>query len=270
MPYEQDGDCPFKGLYWPERWPQEKKVTAKKFHKLDELQRRDLIQYFYKRESAVTKQYPQPSYAFPLNRFCSYFGKFHGNIRNGVLHSDEYKAYAFSLLDESQKRELMLYFYERESARTELNPEPPYTFSLDTFRGYFGRKPADIRNTVLHSDEYKAYAEERRRPPPPPEMPRVDAEPDRPSQEAEASAAGAAIPSIPAPAAAPFSAAAGTKRAAPEPISAGTPGAPPGAGARARTCDIAGEAPSGAPPVPPPQSQGEPLPPVVALTARGN
>ena len=74
-----------------------------------------------------------------------------------MLDSDEYKAYAFSLLDESQKRELMLYFYERESARTELNPEPPYTFSLDTFRGYFGRMPADISNTVLHSDEYKAF-----------------------------------------------------------------------------------------------------------------
>ena len=103
------------------------------------------------------------SYRFPLETFRGYFGKDPGNIRNAVLHSDEYKAYAFSLLDEFQKRDLILYFYERESARTEQNPQPPYTFSLVKFRGLFGSKPADISNTVLHSDEYKAYAEERRR-----------------------------------------------------------------------------------------------------------
>ena len=85
MPYQQDGDCPFEGLHWPKTWPLETKVTAKKFCLLDELQRRDLIQYFYKRESAKTKQRPQPSYEFPLIRFCDYFGRFHGNIRKAVL-----------------------------------------------------------------------------------------------------------------------------------------------------------------------------------------
>jgi hypothetical protein len=116
---------------------------------------------------------------------------------------------------------------------------------------------------VLHSDEYKAFAEERGRPPPPPEMPRVDkcTEPDRPSQEDEASAAGAfaAIPTIP------------VKRAATEPDPAGAPGAPPGAGARARSCDVACvAAPTGASPVSPPQSPGEPLLPVIALTIRSD
>ena len=262
MPYEQEGDCPFTGLHWPEKWPLETKVSKKKFYLLDKLQRRDLIEYFYKRESKRTEQHPQPLYEFPLIRFQGYFGRFHGNIRNAVLHSDEYKAYAFSLLDEFQQRELMLYFYGRESARTEQNPEPPYTFALERFRGYFGRSPADIRTTVLHSDAYKAFAEERARPPPPPpEMPRVDerAELDRPSQGGEASAAGAfaATPTIPA------------KRTAPEPDPAGTPGAPPGAGARARSCDAAGvAAPTGAPPVSPPQSPGEP--PLPFTAAHGN
>jgi len=263
MPFEQDEECPFKGLYWPEKWPLQKRVTAIKFSLLDEFQKRDLILYFYERESARTVQKPQPPYKFPLEKFRGYFGRKPFNIKDAVLHSDEYKAHAFSLLDEVQQRELILYFYGRESARTEQNPEPPYTFSLDKFRGFFGRKPADIRTTVLHSDEYKAYAQERGRPPPPPEMPRVDrcAEPDRPSQGDEVSAAGAfaAIPTIPA------------KRAAPEPEPPGTPGAPPGAGARARSCDAAGvAAPTSAPPVSPPQSPGEPLPRVFALTARGN
>ena len=138
-------------------------LSANCFSKLNEFQRRDLILYLYERESARTEQKLQPLYRFPLETFRGYFGKDPGNIRNAVLHSDEYKAYAFSLLDEFQKRDLILYFYERESARTEQNPQPPYTFSLVKFRGFFGLKPADISNTVLHSDEYKAYAEERRR-----------------------------------------------------------------------------------------------------------
>ena len=197
MPYEQNGVCPFKGMYWPERWPLAEKVTAKQFHKLHELQRRDLILYFYEQESEKTQQNHRPPYKFPLGNLKGYFGRAPDNIRNAVLDSDEYKAYAFSLLDQNQKRALILYFYERDSARTEQSPEPPHTISLDNFRGYFGRSPADIRNTVLHSDEYKAYAEERSR---------------------------------------------------------------PGAAARG---DVAGEAPSGAFPVHPPQSQGEPLLPVV-------
>ena len=199
MPYEQNGDCPFQGLHWPKRWPPSLniKVTAKMFNTLEELQRHDLILYFYDRESVRTKQKPQPPYKFLLEDFRGYFGKDPGFIRAIVLQQNEYKAYAFSLLDENQKRALILYFYERESARTEQSPEPPHTISLDNFRGYFGISPADIRNTVLHSDEYKAYAEERSR---------------------------------------------------------------PGAAARG---DVAGEAPSGAFPVHPLQSQGEPLLPVV-------
>jgi hypothetical protein len=172
----------------------------------------------------------------------------------------------FSSLGEYQKLDLIEFFFPRESAKTGPNPLPKipkYRFPLDRFRDYFGQHPDAIRRYVLNSHEYKTYAKERGRPPPPPEMPRVDkcAEPDRPSQGDEVSAAGAfaAIPTIPA------------KRAAPEPEPPGTPGAPPGAGARARSCDAAGvAAPTSAPPVSPPQSPGEPLPRVFALTARGN
>ena len=174
-------------------------MSTKKFHALHELQRRDLIQYFFKRESAVTQQHPNPPYEFPLKRFC----------------------------------------------------------------GYFRRWQSDIRKAVLGSDEYKAYAEERRRPPPPPVVDKC-AELDRPSQVDAFDRA--AILSIPA-STAPFGAAAGTKRAAPDPDpdpeGARTPGALQGAVARAQNCDVAGEAPSGGSPVPP-QSHGEPLLPVIS------
>ena len=211
MPFEQ-GPCPFDGSHWPETWPLGKVVSAKKFGALHELQKRDLIQYFFKRESKVTQQHPQPKYEFPLNRL----------------------------------------------------------------RGYFRRADNDIRRAVLDSDEYKAYAKERIQPsaPPGPSLGALD----RPSHVDEASAADVGAAILSSPAAAPFGAAAGAKRAAPDPDpeGAGTPGAlsakraAPEAIARARNCDVACEALSGASPVPPPQSQGEPLRPVFALTARGN
>ena len=215
MPYEQEGGCPFKGSHWPETWPLETIVSTKKFHALHELQRRDLIQYFFKRESAVTQQHPNPPYEFPLKRFC----------------------------------------------------------------GYFRRWQSDIRKAVLGSDEYKAYAEERRRPPPPPEISLVVkcAELDRPSQVNEASAADsfdrAVILSIPASAAA-FGAAAGTKRAAaatdPDTEGAGTPGGLPSAVACARNCDVPGDALSGASPDSTPQAHSEPLLAVITFPERGN
>ena len=182
-----------------------------------------------------------------------------------------------SHLDNNQKKDLIECFYEQETASTKEHSHPAYRMrgqrcTLGILRDYFGKDPKHIKAAVRLSAEYaeyKTYAEERRRPPPPPEMPRVDkcAEQDRPSQVDEASAAGAVgrAPILSGLAsAAPFGAAAGTKRAAPDPDpeGAGTPGALPGA--------VAGEAPSGVPPVPPPQSHGEPLLPVTALTARCN
>ena len=100
---------------------------------------------------------------------------------------------------------------------------------------------------MTRSAEYKAYVEQRSRPTPPPEMSLVAPNPID-------------------------TAAAGTKRGAPDPdpAGAGTPGALPGADARAPNFDVAGEALSGASPVPPPQSQCETLLPVIALTARRN
>jgi hypothetical protein len=137
----------------------------------------------------------------------------------------------FPSLDEDQRMDLILYFWNHEASTTPEKKQPKYAFYLETFRPYFGQEPKNIKKIVMNSPQYlqhKLLAEERNRQPPPPEMSLVTpnlidafAELDRPSQEAEASAAGAAIPSIPAP-----------------------------------------------PVPPPPQSPGEP--PVIALTARGN
>ena len=118
-------------------------------------------------------------------------------------------------------------------------------------RDYFGKAPHHIKAAVCQSTEYKEYAEQRRRSPapPPPEMSLV-------------------TPNLTET----LGTAAGTKRGAPDPdpTGAGTPGALPGNDARARNFDVAGEALSGASPVPPPQSQCETMLPVIALTARRN
>ena len=90
MPYPQDGECPFKGLHWPKQWHLQKKVTSEKFHLLDECHRHDLIEYFYKRDSKITTQHPQPPYEFPLIRFKGYFGRHSADIRKAVLGSEEY------------------------------------------------------------------------------------------------------------------------------------------------------------------------------------
>jgi hypothetical protein len=168
-------------------------------------------------------------------------------------------------LGEYQKLDLITFYFRRESAKTTKNSRPKFIFSPAKFRDYFGQNPENIRKYVLNSDEYKAYkaAMERNRPPSPPEMSlnRLSQADEAPGTDAFDRAA---IPFTLA-SAAPFGA------DAPEPDSDGTPGAPPGAGARARSCGAAGvAAPSDATPVPPPRSQGEPLPPVIALTARGN
>ena len=78
--------------------------------------------------------------------------------------------HTFSSLGEDQKRDLMLYFYERNSKKTDVRLQPKYEFCLEEFRGYFGFDPKSIRRGVMRSEEYYAFHEERSRPPPPPEM----------------------------------------------------------------------------------------------------
>ena len=78
--------------------------------------------------------------------------------------------HTFSSLGEDQKRDLMLYFYERNSKKTDVRLQPKYEFCLEEFRGYFGFDPKSIRRGVMRSEEYLAFHEERSRPPPPPEM----------------------------------------------------------------------------------------------------
>ena len=183
-----------------------------------------------------------------------------------------------SHLDNNQKKDLIECFYEQEKAITKEHPHAAYQMrgqrcTLGILRDYFGKDPKHIKAAVRLSAEYaeyKTYAEERRRPPPPPEMPRVDkcAELDRTSQ-VDVGAVGRAPILSGLASAAPFGAAAGTKRAAPdpEPDGAGTPGALPGAVTRARNCNVASL--NGKSPVPPPQSHGQPLLPVITLALRG-
>ena len=106
MPFPQTGKCPFEGSHWPSKWPIETKVTPKKF----------------------------------------------------------------SSLGEDQKRDLMLYFYARESKKTDEIIRPKYEFCTENLRNYFGFHPKSIRRTVMESKEYDAFRKVRSRPPPPPEM----------------------------------------------------------------------------------------------------
>ena len=91
MPFQKTGPCPFVGGHWPDVW--EQKITPKTFDTLEEVHRRDLIEYFYERESAVTPEHPLPAYRFPLNKLTDYTGIGGKEMRNAVLSSAEYKRY---------------------------------------------------------------------------------------------------------------------------------------------------------------------------------
>jgi len=175
-----------------------------------------------------------------------------------------------SSLTHNQKEDLIQCFYEQEAKITKAHPNPPYRMrgrccTLGQLRDYFGKDPRVIKEAVRNSTEYKAYAA-RSRPTPPPEMSLVA--PNLIDTAAAGTKRGAPDPD-PAGAGTPGALPGNDARAPdPDPAGAGTPGALPGADARAPNFDVAGEALSGASPVPPPQSQGEALPPVIALTAR--
>ncbi len=79
----------------------------------------------------------------------------------------------FSCLHSDQKKDLIEYFYEHESAKTSASSQPRYGFPLFKLRDYFGFDQQSVRRSVLQSQEYKAFVAERQRsqaPPPPPEM----------------------------------------------------------------------------------------------------
>ena len=151
-----------------------------------------------------------------------------------------------SRLDNHQKEDLIECMYNQAAAQTEKHRKPAYqmrgqTCTLMQLRGYFGKSEKCIKNAVRSSKEYEEYAKKRSRPPQPPEMSLVDkcTELDRPSQEDEASAADA------------------FDRTARQDASPAQVALVPG---------VAGEALSrGASTLPSPQSQGEPLPPLIAL-----
>ena len=53
MPFEKNGPCPFTGAHWPPQWVQEFFLN-KRFSGLHCDQKKDLIEYFYERNSAKT------------------------------------------------------------------------------------------------------------------------------------------------------------------------------------------------------------------------
>ena len=82
----------------------------------------------------------------------------------------------FSSLNSDQRKDLIEYFFEHESAQTSARPRPAYRFPLNHLRDYFGVDAKDVRRAVQGSQEYKDFVAERQRsqapaaPPPPPEM----------------------------------------------------------------------------------------------------
>jgi hypothetical protein len=79
----------------------------------------------------------------------------------------------FSCLNSDQRKDLIEYFFEHESAQTSARPKPAYRFPLNQLRDYFGVDAAkDVRRTVHGSQDYKDFVAERQRSqaPPPPEM----------------------------------------------------------------------------------------------------
>lgn len=90
MPFEKTGSCPFIGGHWPLQWGEEK-ISTKKFCRLNSDQKKDLIEYFYAHESAITATSKQPAYRFQLIKLRDYFGVDAQNVRRAVLNSQEYK-----------------------------------------------------------------------------------------------------------------------------------------------------------------------------------
>ena len=79
----------------------------------------------------------------------------------------------FSGLHCDQKKDLIEYFYEQNSAKTSATSKPAYRFPLNQLRSYFGAHVQNLKKTVEQSQEYKDFVSERQRlqaPPPPPEM----------------------------------------------------------------------------------------------------
>jgi len=79
----------------------------------------------------------------------------------------------FSSLHRDQKIDLIVYFYEHDSAKNTVHSRPVYKFPLLRLRDYFGKDQQSLKRTVMQSQEYKDYVDAHQRsqaPPPPPEM----------------------------------------------------------------------------------------------------
>jgi hypothetical protein len=80
---------------------------------------------------------------------------------------------SFSGLHCDQKKDLIEYFYEQNSAKTSATSKPAYRFPLNRLRSYFGAHEQNLKKTVENTQDYKDFVVERQRsqaPPPPPEM----------------------------------------------------------------------------------------------------
>ena len=80
---------------------------------------------------------------------------------------------SFSGLHCDQKKDLIEYFYEQNSAKASATSKPAYRFPLNQLRSYFGAYEQNLKKAVENSQDYKDFVAERQRsqaPPPPPEM----------------------------------------------------------------------------------------------------
>jgi hypothetical protein len=77
----------------------------------------------------------------------------------------------FSFLHCNQKKDLIEYFYEHESAKTSARSQPAYRFPLYHLRDYFGADSKNLKRVVEKSREYEEFVAARQQSQmPPPEM----------------------------------------------------------------------------------------------------
>ena len=145
MPFEKTGSCPFTGGHWPLQWGEEK-ITPKTFSCLNSDQRKDLIEYFFEHESAITSARPNPAYRFQLNQLRDYFGKCANDVKRAVQGSQDYKDFV------------------AERQRLQAPPPPPEMSLLTAARiaACLGMEPPEEDEATRRARGYARDSEERK------------------------------------------------------------------------------------------------------------
>jgi len=145
MPFPKIGPCPFTGGHWPLQWGEEK-ITPKTFSCLNSDQRKDLIEYFFEHESAITSARPNPAYRFQLNQLRDYFGKCANDVKRAVQGSQDYKEFV------------------AERQRLQAPPPPPEMSLLTAARiaACLGMEPPEEDEATRRARGYARDSEERK------------------------------------------------------------------------------------------------------------